>query len=478
MNWRERTNAALLLVLAAFSLFEFMLHWQSETFREDAALVLSLQGMLLACLALWCGTFLLLTFGLNDLPLIGLLLIVIAAYFIAQAARPATDALTLLAGVTLGRGASFALKENGKWKMEDGRKKLEARSQKSEVSIFLVGIVALLAFSSWWHLDMTYNSYLGPRWMGLWKNPNIYGMLMSAGVVLSAGLVAVNLKFEKLKAEIEKRREENQKAESREQKRFQIWKVEGRKQKLLMAFLLVAALMMGVGLVMSYSRGAWCGTAVGLLYLAWSYGRLKWRYVLPGVAVAAAVVFFFWNATPDNAPWYVKRLDLGRPSAQHRVAAWRGALQMMRDHPFGVGWNNAVTIYEKNYSPPEDGATAITTNGYLMIGTQLGWPGLICFVSYAGLALKSGKRKAESGNERSCDARVAESQGDASSPDAAAKAVTQAISSGDGGVAGTFCDEASQLRVACRAGALGMVVSFWFDGGLFTLATASVFWVL
>ena len=32
--------------------------------------------------------------------------------------------------------------------------------------------------------------------------------------------------------------------------------------------LLLAAGMMGVGLVMSYSRGAWIGTAIGLLYLA------------------------------------------------------------------------------------------------------------------------------------------------------------------------------------------------------------------
>src|SRR5258706_7572609 len=39
-------------------------------------------------------------------------------------------------------------------------------------------------------------------------------------------------------------------------------------------------------------------------------------------------------------------------------------------------------------------------------------------------------------------------------------------------------DEASQLRCVCRAGALAMLVAFWFDGGLFKLATASVFWIL
>ena len=36
----------------------------------------------------------------------------------------------------------------------------------------------------------------------------------------------------------------------------------------------------------------------------------------------------------------------------------------------------------------------------------------------------------------------------------------------------------ASLRVACRAGALVCLVASWFDGGLFKLATASVFWIL
>jgi|SRR5665213_1404726 len=32
--------------------------------------------------------------------------------------------------------------------------------------------------------------------------------------------------------------------------------------------------------------------------------------------------------------------------------------------------------------------------------------------------------------------------------------------------------------LACRAGALALLVAFWFYGGLFTLATAAVFWIL
>ena len=38
--------------------------------------------------------------------------------------------------------------------------------------------------------------------------------------------------------------------------------------------------------------------------------------------------------------------------------------------------------------------------------------------------------------------------------------------------------ESEALRAACLAGALVFVVAFWFDGGLFELPTAALFWVL
>lgn len=39
-------------------------------------------------------------------------------------------------------------------------------------------------------------------------------------------------------------------------------------------------------------------------------------------------------------------------------------------------------------------------------------------------------------------------------------------------------DEKRKNRVACRAGALVLIVAFWFDGGLFKLPTAALFWML
>ena len=209
---KELIKPALLLTVVSLCLFEFVLHWPSGGFREFAAALLSLQWMLLVCVAAWCGTFLFLTFGLNDLPLIGLLFIGIVAYFIGYAvSQPATDAITILFGVTLGKGACFALMADGRWRMADGGNNSEIVTRRSSLVIFLVGLVLLLAFSSWWHLDMSDNYYHGPRWMGLWDNPNDYGMLMGAGVVLAAGLLLAARSWELEDGE----ENEKQKAESR-----------------------------------------------------------------------------------------------------------------------------------------------------------------------------------------------------------------------------------------------------------------------
>jgi hypothetical protein len=458
------------LAIVSACLLGYVLNSQSGIFREFEAAMLSVQWMLLVCIAVWCGTFIFLTFSLNDWPLIGLLLIAIVAFFVSYATSwRAADAIILLAGVTLGKGARVLLSRSSR-RESALTEKSEIRNQKSEIdqsgltsaATFIVGLVGLLAFASWWHLDAM-GAYHGPRWTGLWDNPNIYGMLMGARVVLAIGLLAQNLKSEKLKAEIEEGRTEN-----RKRNLLQILKTESRKQKLLIGFLFVAVFMMGVGLGMSYSRGAWVGTAVGLLYLAKAHGKLKWRLVLPGILVVAVAVGFFWHSTGDTDAWYLKRLDLSRPSAQHRVSAWRAAVQMMRDHPLGVGWNKAVGVYDKNYSPPENGAAALTMNSYLMLGTELGLPGLICFAGYVGLCYRKSPRPYLA---------VGLAPSSQPSPPVGEK-VSAGRMRGSASADLLIVAQSEALRAACLAGALVLVVAFWLDGGLFTLATAAVFWIL
>src|SRR5665213_1922032 len=166
------------LAIVVLCLFGLALSGHSGIFREFQVALLSLQWMLLVCLAVWCGTFLFLTFSRKDLPLVGLLLIAIVLYYINYAASSrATDAIIFLAGMTVGRGARFALMGDGRWKIGDRENSFEIVDRKSAIVNFLLGLIVLLAFSAWWHLETPGYYYQGSRWTGLWDNPNIYGML-------------------------------------------------------------------------------------------------------------------------------------------------------------------------------------------------------------------------------------------------------------------------------------------------------------
>ena len=135
---------ALLLAIMSACLFGYPLHFQSGTYREFEAALLSLQWMLLACLSSWCGTFLFLTFSRKDWPLIALLLVSIVQYFTGPVEfSRTTDAVILLACVTLGKSA-FVFREL--LRRDKGGNNEAHVTRHSSLVTFLVGLVVLLAF--------------------------------------------------------------------------------------------------------------------------------------------------------------------------------------------------------------------------------------------------------------------------------------------------------------------------------------------
>ncbi len=407
-------RGVLLLLAYALCLFQVVLHHQSAFFRRLEDDLLSAQDFLPYCLLACFGALLLLSFRKTDILLIAFLLLVSVAQF---AAVPpwGSEVVVLIAAVTLGKGVMIL--------------------RRSEAGAFFVALALMLAFASWWHLKIPANFYTGPRWMGLWNNPNDYGLLMGVGVLLALGLLAE-------------------------------WKRQDGGMRIpLAAILLTAAVMMLAGLVASFSRGAWLGTAFGLVYLAGPHVKVKWWHVTAAVVVAAAVAWCCWGAA-DSAPWLVKRLDLSRGSVTHRLSAWRAGLQMMLDHPLGVGQDNVLRTYRENYSPPSapDAERAIVTNDYLMIGTQWGWPTLACFVSYLILCY------------RPCRQRVLIPHAEGMKFAKYAEGSPSSTTTTDTRKGKTF--HTDPLGSTCRAGALVLLVGFWFDAGLFKLPIASTFWVL
>ncbi|HWY30043.1 MAG TPA: hypothetical protein VNX46_04780, partial [Candidatus Acidoferrum sp.] len=184
-----------------------------------------------------------------------------------------TDALNLLIAAFISQAIALCVVSVSK---NDGAESLD-----NSINYAVFSLLLAMALGGMWlnHFGITYTYDGWPRWTGAWDNPNICGMLMGTGATLAIAMLVV--------------------AKNEEE----IWSEENVKRKARIMFLSVLAVMMLVGLAMSYSRDACCGTTVGLLYFAKYFGKFKWSYVLSGIFVAAAVVWFFWNSTQNSDPW-------------------------------------------------------------------------------------------------------------------------------------------------------------------------------
>ena len=348
---------------------------------------------------------------------------------------PFTPALTLLAGALIGQGGAL---------LKSGKRKAEGRNGFCALVTFY--LVVLLVLASVWNGDSSrsYAYHNHTRWIGPWDNPNLFGLLMGTGLALAVGSAVFSFQSSVF---------------SQAHKLKQGWKI------FYTSLCLVAVMLMGRGLLHSYSRGAWLATAVGLAYLiANSEFRIKksefgmWlkrNWLALAVIMVAVGAICFWHLRQTN--WHPARRAISAVnpvdfSWRNRVAAWEGDLQMMAEHPWlGVGWSQAEPMYQHFYLPPKlTESAAIEMNDDLMLGATLGVPALFCFGMYLWLSLIG---KVESGTHLIRPAATF-------SPSNAEKGSLDC------------------LQTTCRAGAIVLLVGFWFDGGLFKLPTAATFWIL
>ena len=175
-----------------------------------------------------------------------------------------------------------------------------------------------------------------------------------------------------------------------------------------------------------------------------SFPWLNKNWLSLSAILLSVVVLFFWHFRQTT--WHPARRALSAVNAvdfswRNRIAAWEGALQIRLSIRGLARLNQPEPLYEHYYLPQKlTESAAIQMNDYLMLGATLGIPALFCFGMYLWLSLttNSGARISNIGRWTL-----------------------------DFGLA------ASDVR-----GAIVLLVGFWFDGGLFKLATASTFWIL
>jgi O-antigen ligase len=387
-----------------------------------------------------------------DIWRVGFLLFSAAHYFLSYGkASHSRQAVTLLGCALLGSGVWVGVFWGG-----------EPRRNERALRRLLIVLVVLLGMGCFWGSGagarFAYKDH--ERWHGPWDNPNLCGLLMASGVALVTGLGVQGV-----------RRGESHFSSAAFPR---TWRRLGG-SLVPMASTLAAGAAMAIGVLRSYSRGAWVGTFCGAGYLAWhacgprrrgienrgfhilkawQFWRLRSTWLLVALVLLSIVLLTFWNVRHAEAIVARRVMSVGNVndfSWRNRVAAWEGAMQMIAEKPwFGFGWNRPEPVYDHFYRESKvSEAAAIQMNDYLTLGATLGVPALGCFGMYLYLALW---------RRVSC----------------AGRGVPTAETAG----ANSPISEADWLKAVCRAGAIVLLVGFWFDGGLFRLATAGTFWVL
>jgi len=506
--WRQGLRfCAILLTLAALLGAEYwtkveLAHPLAAEIRNELVGVfqsVETQWMAVGWLALYLGGFIWLRYGgrphTHPLQpeavrigcLLGLLVIALGIYAWGYGEeRTPTEVPVLIGGMMLGQGAGCWQT----WRQRQG-------DRLGIAPLVVGGLVLLLALAALWHADsgVALHYWGATRWHGIWNNPNKFGMLMAVGLVLAIGLALAGTtawparnrgKLKTVDGGTPVKMAAN--PASKKEKRSLVhrlmasWKTGLRNLKsslspwLQLGLPLTAGVPLAIGLVNSYSRGAWLGALTGLAYFGWQVLRSAedpgGTCALPGARVGmwlrrnwkplaviacSLTVLGYWNFHHTGQPLVRRVFSVANPydfSWQNRVTTWEGALQMMADRPwFGWGWKQVLAHYEAFYMPGKltDGR-ALWSNDFFMLGLALGVPALACFMGYVMLSLGGGSR----GESPVLLSRPSNPEPSASS--------------------------FSLLVTTCRAGAVVLLVSFWFDGGpnggLFKLATGATFWIL
>jgi O-antigen ligase len=110
-----------------------------------------------------------------------------------------------------------------------------------------------------------------------------------------------------------------------------------------------ASLLMALGLILTFSIGAWAAVPVALLLVALLRGRRAFiiglGFGLLGLVGSVLVALAI--------PRIGSHLDLSQGTSAIRLDVWQSGLQMLADHPIrGIGLDNFLHYYQNGYRQP------------------------------------------------------------------------------------------------------------------------------
>ncbi|OGX15231.1 MAG: hypothetical protein A2166_00380 [Omnitrophica WOR_2 bacterium RBG_13_41_10] len=160
-------------------------------------------------------------------------------------------------------------------------------------------------------------------------------------------------------------------------------------------FLSLPILVSARALMYTFSRGAIIAFVCAGLFITFIKNKLMFlivclllvlAFLKPTILPSALYYRFSSTFVKDKATYDVAIEEKLEPSAQQRIVVWRGAIQMIKDHPlFGVGYG--VFPHLISFYAPVGQMDAHNT--YLILFAELGLIGLISFLWIIALIFKN-----------------------------------------------------------------------------------------
>jgi len=167
------------------------------------------------------------------------------------------------------------------------------------------------------------------------------------------------------------------------------------------------ALMLGAGIILSLSRGAWFGVAAGILVMMFLAGR-RWAIgaLIATVLLSITLALGGSGVLPKTIQqrigsvgsslilldYYTVPITDANFAVKERMAYWFGGIRMAKDYPWqGVGLGNYGAEYDANYfTSPFMKSQVHAHNYYIHITAETGVIGLAAYLLLIGGVLATG----------------------------------------------------------------------------------------
>lgn len=144
--------------------------------------------------------------------------------------------------------------------------------------------------------------------------------------------------------------------------------------------------LLGFGLLLTSTRGAWIGFVAGSALLAWNYNR-KWLLI---AGLSLVPIFLLLPHSIQERVGSIGTLNISYNekheidnASQTRLLIWISGWKIIQHHPWGVGQGNVSEVYPQYRLGALDRVEPNLPhlhNNYLQILAQNGWEGLACYL--------------------------------------------------------------------------------------------------